>query len=93
MMEVITSLTLKYALKIPGTAPQMAPQTIAARRHTYHGICRISAKYNAPNTPKVYWPAAPILNSPVLKANATERPVMISGVACAISLPIPFGLR
>ena len=44
MMEVITSFTLKYALKIPGTAPQMAPQTIAARRHTYHGMWRMSGK-------------------------------------------------
>lgn len=79
MMEVITSFTLKYALKIPGNAPQMAPQTIAARRHTYHGMWRMMAKYRAPKTPTVYCPAAPMLNRPVLKANATESPVIIRG--------------
>ena len=31
--------------------------------------------------PTVYWPVAPILKSPVLKAKPTERPVMMSGAA------------
>ena len=38
-----------------------------------------------------YRPAAPMLNRPVLKANATDRPVMISGAALARTLPTPYG--
>ena len=39
-----------------------------------------------------YWPGAPILNRPVLKAMATERPVITRGVARKSILPRDWGL-
>ena len=72
---------------MPGTAPQRPPQAVAASRQTHQGSFRISAQYRPPKAPSTYWPAAPMLNRPVLKAKATERPVIISGAASAISMP------
>ena len=43
--------------------------------------------------PMRYCPAAPMLNRPVLKATATERPVMIKGVALKSMFPIFTGLN
>ena len=37
MMEVMTSLTLKYALNRPGKMPQIAPPMAAASRQTNQG--------------------------------------------------------
>ena len=47
------------------------------------------AEYRAKKAPKVYWPAAPMLKRPVLKAKATDRPVMIRGAAWMISIRTP----
>ena len=44
MMAVMTSLMFRYALKMPGSAPQTAPNTIAASRHRYHGHCSTMAQ-------------------------------------------------
>ncbi|NRZ83902.1 hypothetical protein DFR96_005229 [Clostridium beijerinckii] len=43
--------------------------------------------------PIIYWPSAPILNNPVLKANATLKPVKIIGVALIIVLDIYLGFE
>ena len=92
MMAVMTSLMFRYALKMPGSAPQIAPKSIAASRHRYHGHCSTMAQYSAPNAPSVYCPAAPMLNRPVLNAKPTERPVIISGAALASTVPMLRGL-
>ena len=86
---VMTSLTFRNALKIPGMAPQTAPPREAVSRQAHQGIFKMMALYRAKNAPTVYWPAAPILNRPVLKAKATDRPVMTSGAACRISIRTP----
>ena len=39
------------------------------------------------SVPMRYWPGAPMLNRPVLNATATDRPVMMSGVARKSMLP------
>lgn len=41
------------------------------------------------SAPILSCPSAPILNKPALKANATERPVKISGVALNNTCPSP----
>ena len=92
MIAVMTSLIFRYALKMPGIAPQTAPKIIAASRQRYHGSCSTIAQYSAPNAPSVYCPAAPMLNRPVLNAKPTERPVIISGAAFASTVPILRGL-
>ena len=81
MMEVMTSFTLKKALNRPGNTPQMAPPTAAASRQTHQGIWNWMANSSAKKLPMVYWPEAPMLNRPVLKAKPTERPQSISGAA------------
>ena len=91
MMEVITSLMFRYALKMPGMAPHSAPNTADTSRHTHQGMPSTMAKYKAPKAPSVYCPAAPMLNRPVLNAKATERPVMISGAVWVSTLPQPYG--
>ena len=40
-----------------------------------------------------YWPGAPMLKRPVLYATATERPVIMSGVARKSMLPMLVGLK
>ena len=77
---------------MPGMAPQIAPNTVEASRHTHHGACSSSANTSPPNAPSVYCPAAPMLKRPVLNAKATERPHMMSGAAVTISLPMPEGI-
>ena len=81
IMLVITSFTLNSALNRPGNRPQKAPPTMAASRQTYQGIWNWVAKRMAKKAPIVYWPEAPILNRPVLKAKPTERPHIIRGAA------------
>ena len=54
MMAVMTSLTFKYALKMPGIAPQTAPKTVEAIRQSHHGACSSSANTRPPNAPTVY---------------------------------------
>ena len=81
MMLVITSFTLNSALKRPGNRPQMAPPSIEAIRQAHQGIWNWVAHIMAKNAPMVYWPGAPMLNRPVLKAKPTERPHISSGAA------------
>ena len=81
MIEVMTSWTLNSALNSPGKTPQTAPPIIASKRQTYHGSWNSIAPMSANAAPTVYCPVAPMLNKPVLNANATERPVMTSGAA------------
>ena len=93
-MDEITSFTLKNAFKSPGTMPQSAPARIAARsaaRQLTPGgrNVNLTPTYTAANAPAVNCPDAPILNNPVLNANPTESPVMISGVAIYSTCPNP----
>ena len=67
----------------------MPPRMVATSRQTNQGSLSMMAQYRAPKAPSVYWPEAPMLNRPVLKAKPTERPVMIRGAALASSLPTP----
>ena len=93
-MHTITSLTLNFALKKPGMAPQSTPSTVPVSSASVHMIhagmlpCgMLSATSRLPMAPIRYCPGAPILNRPVLKARETERPVMMSGVAVNSMLP------
>jgi len=81
MIAVMTSLTLKNALKMPGIAPQTAPPTMPSSTATYHGSWNCMPATSAKNEPIVYCPDAPMLKSPVLNAKPTERPVIRSGAA------------
>jgi len=81
MMDVITSLTLNSALHKPGIAPHSAPPAMASSRHRYQGSCHSIAPTRANTAPTVYWPVAPMLNRPVLKAKPTESPVISRGAA------------
>lgn len=81
IIQVITSFTLKCALNSPGSIPHIAPPIIANISDTYHGVPSTIAANSAQKAPIVYCPGAPILNNPVLNANATERPASINGVA------------
>ena len=86
MMVVITSCAPKRALSTPGTAPQMPPARMAARKHS--GSSNTAGRF-ASSIPTqavakaamVSCPSAPMLSSPQRKATATARPVKISGVA------------
>ncbi len=73
MMEVMTSLTLRYALKAPGMHPHSAPAAMAARKASSHTrkagmtvVSRLSATMIAMAVPIRYWPGAPMLKRPVL---------------------------
>ena len=66
---------------MPGIAPQIAPPIIPASMATYQGSWNCMPTVRAKNAPTVYWPDAPMLNRPVLKAKPTERPVIKSGAA------------
>lgn len=65
----MTSLTFKYAFKIPTKLPHKAPTNIAWRIQTNQGNFHTSAPYKQAQAPTVYWPAAPMLNKPALYAN------------------------
>ena len=99
-MQVITSLILRKALKRPGIAPQSPPKITPARKAAIHAINTgqsvlpsTSPTVNVPIVPMRYCPAAPMLNSPVLKATATESPVIIKGVALKSMFPMFTGLK
>ena len=47
----------------------------------HQGMRSTMAQNRAQKAPTVYWPEAPMLNRPVLKAKATARPVIMSGAA------------
>ena len=94
MIDDTTSFTLNLAFKRPGTnahkAPAKAPTRTIRINNKNLGILSL---YNNPilvaqNPPNNICPGVPILNNPVLKANATESPVKISGVAVAKVSPI-----
>ena len=79
-----TSLMPHLVFRTPTTRPHRAPAAAAARKH--RGI-RITegAGTRMPTTqaamePTTNWPSAPMLNTPVRKEKATDRPVKISGV-------------
>ena len=99
-MHVITSLILRNALKRPGIAPQSPPRITPARKAANHAINTGQSvlpstrpTVNVPIVPMRYCPAAPMLNNPVLKATATERPVIIKGVALKSMFPMFTGLN
>ena len=94
MMLASTSLMFKNALSAPGIAPQTAPAATPprnARIQISHGATLLdgmpSAMHSDTSVPMRYWPGAPMLNRPVLNATATDRPVMMSGVARKSMLP------
>ena len=94
MMLASTSLMFKNALSAPGIAPQSAPAAMPprnARIQISHGATLLdgmpSAMHSDTSVPMRYWPGAPMLNRPVLNATATDRPVIISGVARKSILP------
>ena len=85
MMQETTSLTLKRALRKPGTAAHTMPPTIDAAMtsgsSSGRGRPAVRASTLASRPPISIWPGAPMLKSPVLKAKVTERPVSMSGTA------------
>ena len=87
IMQTITSLTPKKALKSPGSAPHNIPPAIparSARSHTQNadvsvvGIARATSREHI--APMRYCPGAPMLKSPVFCATATDKPVSNIGV-------------
>ena len=100
MMQAKTSLIFKKAFSSPGIAPQMAPAAQPPRNATSQinaggtdseGMPSASIKVTM--VPMRYCPGAPMLNSPVLKATATERPVKINGVPRKSIFPMLVGLK
>ena len=86
IIHTITSLTLRKALKSPGISPQIIPQsmpTISASSHIQKAVSGVvgtdKATITDPIAPIRYCPGAPMLKRPVLKAIATDRPVIRSG--------------
>ena len=80
--------------------PHMAPATIPPRKASIQTIQAgivsvgiVSAIYSVAVVPIRYCPGAPMLNRPVLKATATESPVIISGVPLKSMLPMLTGLK
>ena len=100
MMLASTSLILRYALTRPGMQPHRAPAAMPPRKAIIQmmvgGTVSLgidSAIIRLAIVPMRYWPGAPILKRPVLNATATERPVIISGVALNSMLPVLTGLK
>ena len=100
MMQAMTSLILRVAFSRPGIAPHRAPASTPPRKAmnqmSQAGTLLLgmeSARNREAVVPARYWPGAPILNRPVLKATATETPVRMSGVARNSMLPILVGLK
>ena len=94
IIQTITSLTLRYALKKPGIAPQSAPANVpqinASNQITGDGTAADgidNETINVTIAPIKYCPGAPILNRPVLKAIHADKPVRINGVALNNMLP------
>ena len=100
MMQASTSLMFSRAFIVPGIAPQSAPASTPARKARIHtrktpifSVGRLRATMSEAIVPIRYCPGAPMLNRPVLKATATERPVMIRGMARKSVLPMLVGLK
>ncbi|VWM20178.1 Uncharacterised protein [Collinsella intestinalis] len=97
MMAVMTSWMPKRALRKPVMAPMAAPPAMPARITT--GTCSTMGRSSVEPTstahtaPATYWPSAPMLNMPVLKANATEIPVRMMGEALMMVLEMYLGLE
>ena len=94
MMQASTSLMLRKAFTSPGIQPHRAPASMPPRKAMSHtrgagtvSVGMVSARIRVAAVPIRYWPGAPMLNRPVLKATATDRPVRISGVARKSMLP------
>ena len=94
MMHASTSLMFSRAFTRPGIAPHRAPDRHPARKAStqitptgtaLEGMDRATIRVTMVEIR--YWPGAPMLKRPVLKATATERPVMIRGVARNSMLP------
>ena len=73
MIEVITSFTLRYALKRPGMQPHRAPAATAAKKASTHTINAGTTEVSMDNAttieaavPMRYCPGAPMLKRPVL---------------------------
>ena len=74
---------------IPQTAPpSKAAKNMTVRRRTLGKSLKERPIMVAQSPPISICPAAPILNNPVLKAKATERPVRMRVVAIAKTFPI-----
>lgn len=100
IMLARTSLMFRYALARPGMAPQTAPAAMPPRKAMTQisaggttSLGMPSASIRLAIVPIRYWPGAPMLKRPVLYATATERPVIMSGVARKSILPTLVGLK
>ena len=85
MIVEITSLVPVVAFNRPAIAAHAAPAAQAASMQIT--MCRTDGMpsneeptHTAANVPTRYWPWPPMLNNPQRNANATARPVRISGV-------------
>src|SRR3954452_20163283 len=84
MIVEITSLAPTVALRRPAIPAHSAPATAASSAAiSTCGTCAMPANDDPAHTaayePIRYWPCPPMLNSPQRNANATARPVRISG--------------
>ena len=80
--------------------PQIAPAAAPPRKARIQMMTGGTTSLGMPRAiirlamvPMRYWPGAPMLKRPVLNATATERPVMMSGVARKSMLPVFTGLK
>ena len=85
MIVVITSWAPTVAFSRPAIPPQSAPaseaRTIASRTWSRPGSPGSDDPTQTPViAPTMYWPWPPMLKGPQRKANATARPVRMSGV-------------
>ena len=88
MIVVTTSWAPVFTFRMPGTAAQIMPPSIAAIRTatTRIGPGRNPSESSAQAAVTIatrYWPSTPMLNRPPLKQTATARAAKISGVAIA----------
>ena len=77
-----TSLMPRFVFSRATMMPQSAPTAMAARKHRGISTNLGRSPSRMPTTaaamePMTNWPSAPMLNTPVLKEKATERPVTI----------------
>ena len=80
----------------PQTAPAAMPPRKAMTQTSPAGTTSVGmprASIRLAMVPMRYWPGAPMLKRPVLYATATERPVIMSGVARKSMLPMLVGLK
>ena len=95
-MLVMTSWMPNTALRNP-TNPAYRAETSIAEMMTMSTATGLGKSSMLPTMvattqPMIYCPSAPILNRPVLIANATPRPVKMIGVERMITLEISLGL-